>query len=418
MSRSRYILYSIDMILLFIFNIFLLHNILLAGLFSISIVFGIYAFRSYDLQSISNITESIIRIFFGTGFGFLGILVFYPIIYKYIDNLAFAYNGLFAITLFPILHKAGYIYYRKKRAVKKYLVIGKKEEMGKLLMEIEKTSLNKLKFIDYIEPEEINKIQSSNYDALLITSSSYEKDKDNYVAFRNLHLRMEYLPNLCEKILRRIPIIVAENFSEYYKVYFENIEDDPTKRLMDIMTSIVALIFFFPLMILIALLILIENGTPVILKQKRMGKNRTQFLMYKFRSLKELDEDEDENDPNADIEHRVLLVGRVIRKFRLDETVQFVNVLIGNMSLVGTRPEMLQFHNNSEAQIPFYNYRLKTNPGITGWAQINYKHTSTLEDYRMKTEYDLYYVKNKNIFLDLKIMLKTIEAMLGMRGAR
>ena len=110
--------------------------------------------------------------------------------------------------------------------------------------------------------------------------------------------------------------------------------------------------------------------------------------------------------------------GKIIRKLRLDELPQFWNIIKGNMSIVGPRPEMLEFHNMMSNQIPFYNYRLKLNPGITGWAQIHYKHTSTLEDYIKKTEYDLYYIKNRNIFLDIKIMLKTVETMLGMRGTR
>jgi lipopolysaccharide/colanic/teichoic acid biosynthesis glycosyltransferase len=88
------------------------------------------------------------------------------------------------------------------------------------------------------------------------------------------------------------------------------------------------------------------------------------------------------------------------------------------MSIVGPRPEMIEFHQTMSKAILFYRYRCKVKPGITGWAQINFKHTTTIEDYIRKTEYDLYYVKNKNIFLDLSIILLTIETMLGMRGSR
>jgi lipopolysaccharide/colanic/teichoic acid biosynthesis glycosyltransferase len=88
------------------------------------------------------------------------------------------------------------------------------------------------------------------------------------------------------------------------------------------------------------------------------------------------------------------------------------------MSIVGSRPEMEEFHKEMKEKIPYYSYRLDTNPGITGWAQINYKHTTTLEDYIKKTEYDLYYVKNRTLLLDIQIMLKTVETMFGMRGAR
>jgi lipopolysaccharide/colanic/teichoic acid biosynthesis glycosyltransferase len=111
-------------------------------------------------------------------------------------------------------------------------------------------------------------------------------------------------------------------------------------------------------------------------------------------------------------------VGKITRKTRLDETLQFINVIKGDMSIVGPRPEMIDFHEDMKKQIPFYKNRLRTKPGITGWAQIHYKHTTTLEDYIKKTEYDLYYVKNKSTLLDIQIMLKTVETMFGMRGAR
>jgi lipopolysaccharide/colanic/teichoic acid biosynthesis glycosyltransferase len=126
----------------------------------------------------------------------------------------------------------------------------------------------------------------------------------------------------------------------------------------------------------------------------------------------------DPANPNRAIEERPLKVGKVIRKLRIDESPQFLNVLKGDMSVVGPRPEMVEFHNMMKEQIPFYNMRLLVKPGITGWAQLNYKHTTTLEDYRKKTEYDLWYVKNRNIFLDLRIILQTLEAVLWRRGAK
>ena len=169
-------------------------------------------------------------------------------------------------------------------------------------------------------------------------------------------------------------------------------------------------------MFIIGLCILIEDGKPIVFKQKRVGKNGQIFIMNKFRSLRQAEINP--NNPNEDIEKRVLKTGRVIRKFRIDELPQVFNILKGEMSIVGPRPEMVEFHQLMSNQIPLYNYRLKLNPGITGWAQINYKHTSTLEDYIKKTEYDLYYIKNRSVFLDFQIMLKTLETMIGMRGAR
>jgi lipopolysaccharide/colanic/teichoic acid biosynthesis glycosyltransferase len=142
------------------------------------------------------------------------------------------------------------------------------------------------------------------------------------------------------------------------------------------------------------------------------------FNQQQTTNNKQQESQSDSHTPNDGIEQRVLKIGKITRKTRLDETLQFWNVLNGTMSIVGSRPEMEEFHKEMKEKIPYYAYRLDTNPGITGWAQINYKHTTTLEDYRKKTEYDLYYVKNRTLLLDIQIMLKTVETMFGMRGAR
>ncbi len=150
-------------------------------------------------------------------------------------------------------------------------------------------------------------------------------------------------------------------------------------------------------MLIISIATLIEDGRPVIYKQKKeLERTKKIFTINKFRSLKEAQINE--YNPNEDIEKRVLKTGKVIRKLRLDELPQFWNIIKGDMSIVGPRPEMIEFHNLMSSQIPFYNYRLKLNPGITGWAQIHYKHTSTLEDYIKKTEYDLYYIKKTETY--------------------
>jgi lipopolysaccharide/colanic/teichoic acid biosynthesis glycosyltransferase len=184
--------------------------------------------------------------------------------------------------------------------------------------------------------------------------------------------------------------------------------------------AIIGIIIGSPIMAILAIAILVESGRPVIFKQKRIGTNMEPFTFIKFRSLKNLSETELEklNNPNATIKQRVTKAGKLMRKFRIDELPQFFNVLNGTMSVIGPRPEMPAYHNQCLENIPYYSLRYKMKPGITGWAQINYKHTSGLEDYKIKTEYDLYYIKNRSILLDLQITLRTIETMLGMRGAR
>jgi len=311
--------------------------------------------------------------------------------------------------------------------VKNYLVIEKKEEIGHIMQEISEKTLNKIRFTQYINPNPItldeiikqNDQQTSSQiiHGIVITDPELEKTvKPQIQNYKEEGMEIEYLPNMAEKYLKRIPIEVAQKFKEYYEVIFNNIQSSPAQQIIDKFFGSLLLIIFSPIMLIISIATLIEDGRPVIYKQKRIGKNEKIFTINKFRSLKEAQINE--YNPNEDIEKRVLKTGKVIRKLRLDELPQFWNIIKGDMSIVGPRPEMIEFHNLMSSQIPFYNYRLKLNPGITGWAQIHYKHTSTLEDYIKKTEYDLYYIKNRNIFLDLQIMLKTLETMLGMRGAR
>ena len=418
----------IDIALILLMNIFFLHlSVPIAIISSLIIYLGIYSFRVYDTQTMKSYTESLIKTTVGTLISFILILILYFFLSKYFNRYFFLSNLLFTILILPILHKIEYNIYEKSMPVKNYLVIGKKEEIGHIMQEISEKTLNKIRFTQYINPNPITldeiikqndqQTKSQIIHGIVITDPELEKHvKPQLQHYKKEGMEIEYLPNMAEKYLKRIPIEVAQKFKEYYEVIFNNIQFSPAQQILDKFFGSLLLILFSPFMLIISISILIEDGRPIIYKQKRIGKNEKIFIINKFRSLKEAEINE--YNPNEDIEKRVLKTGKVIRKFRLDELPQFLNIIKGDMSIVGPRPEMIEFHNLMSGQIPFYNYRLKLNPGITGWAQICYKHTSTLEDYIKKTEYDLYYIKNRNIFLDLQIMLKTLETMLGMKGAR
>ncbi len=188
------------------------------------------------------------------------------------------------------------------------------------------------------------------------------------------------------------------------------------KRLMDIVVSLVILVVGLPLWILIAILIKIDSPGPVIYKQKRVGKDDKIFTLYKFRSMfKDAEKMTGpvwavKNDP------RVTRVGRIIRKLHLDEVPQFINVLKGDMSLIGPRPERPEFVEKLSSQIPLYKRRLRVKPGITGWAQIKYKYDETIEDVKMKLKYDLFYIENMSLRMDLKIIIYTILHILSGKG--
>jgi len=419
-----------DIILIFLFNAFFLNlPVTISIISSLIIYFGIYSFRVYDTETMKNYTESLIKTGVGTLISFIILLIIYFFFSNYFNKYYFLYNLLFTVIILPILHKIEYNLYEKHMPVKNYLVIGNQEEIGHIMEEISDKTLNKIRFTQYINSttpatlEEIikqNALQAKTptIHGVVITDPELEKTvKPQIEHYKKEGLEIQYLPNMVEKYLNRIPIEVAQKFREYYEVIFNNIKSSsPSQKIFDKFFGSIFLIITSPFMLIIIIATLIEDGRPVIYKQKRMGKNEKIFIMNKFRSLKETEINE--NNPNEDIEKRALKIGKIIRKLRFDEFPQFWNIIKGDMSIVGPRPEMIEFHHLMSSQIPFYNYRLKLNPGITGWAQIHYKHTSTLEDYIKKTEYDLYYIKNRNIFLDLQIMLKTLETMLGMKGAR
>lgn len=188
------------------------------------------------------------------------------------------------------------------------------------------------------------------------------------------------------------------------------------KRLMDFVFSITVLIITAPLSLIIAILIRATSKGPAIYKQKRVGKYGKQFTMYKFRTMYENAEEKSgptwaqENDP------RITPVGYWLRKLRLDEIPQLLNVLKGNMSLVGPRPERPYFVEKFRDKIPLYSRRLRVRPGITGWAQVKWKYDSSLQDVREKTKYDLFYVENMSLRMDLKILINTVVTVLRAKG--
>jgi len=425
----KILVHLLDISLISAVNIFALKlPVWISVIASLIIYLGTYSFRVYDKETMSSYIESLIRTVLGTTIGFVGILVLYFFLNRFFNRYFFVTNLLFTSILFPLIHKIEHSIYGKYLPSKNYIVIGRQKEIGHIMDEISEKSMNKMRFVQYINPSPVTlekavsegkmaKEQAAKIHGIVVADPELEKIvKPQIERYKSEGLEIQYLPNVAEKYLKRVPIEVARKFKEYYDVVFQNIQSSPSQRILDGIAATILLIVSSPFMFIIGLCILIEDGKPVVFKQKRVGKNGQIFIMNKFRSLRQAEINP--NNPNEDIEKRVLKTGRVIRKFRIDELPQVFNILKGEMSIVGPRPEMVEFHQLMSNQIPLYNYRLKLNPGITGWAQINYKHTSTLEDYIKKTEYDLYYIKNRSIFLDFQIMLKTLETMIGMRGAR
>jgi exopolysaccharide biosynthesis polyprenyl glycosylphosphotransferase len=188
------------------------------------------------------------------------------------------------------------------------------------------------------------------------------------------------------------------------------------KRLVDIVVSLIVLFPLLPVWILVAICIVLDSPGPILFSQERVGKKGRIFKLYKFRSM--IPDAEKDTGPvwaTAD-DKRTTRMGRVIRKLRLDEVPQFINVLKGEMSLVGPRPERPFFVDQLKGEVRYYTRRLLVRPGITGWAQVKHRYDTSLEDVKEKIRFDLFYLENMSLTLDLKILLRTVIVTLSGKG--
>jgi sugar transferase (PEP-CTERM system associated) len=192
---------------------------------------------------------------------------------------------------------------------------------------------------------------------------------------------------------------------------------ETVKRALDVTLSAFGLVASAPVMALIAVAIKLDSPGPVLFRQVRVGRDGRRFVLKKFRSMRI---NAEENGPVWAMvdDPRVTRVGKWLRTTRLDELPQLINVLVGEMSFIGPRPERPVFVNRLREQIPFYGQRFSVKPGITGWAQVRYRYGSSVEDALEKLQYDLYYIKNLSVFLDLLILLNSVQVVLFAKGAR
>ena len=210
-----------------------------------------------------------------------------------------------------------------------------------------------------------------------------------------------------------VPVHVEKQFASinYKLIYLTGI-----KRFMDLVLSVLFFVTGLPFYIIFGLLIKLDSKGPVLFKQIRAGLQNSSFLLYKFRSMGFHAEADTGPIWTAQNDPRITKVGRFLRRFRFDEFPQLLNVLKGEMSLVGPRPERPFFVEKLKQEYPFYLRRLKVRPGITGWAQIKHPYDEHLEDVREKLRYDFYYIENVGLWLDLKIIIRTVRVMLSGKG--
>ncbi|GIW66256.1 MAG: hypothetical protein KatS3mg095_0154 [Candidatus Parcubacteria bacterium] len=246
-----------------------------------------------------------------------------------------------------------------------------------------------------------------DFNAIVISRKIYNQELINKIIEKiNYRVPIIELIDFYEKNLGRIPL---EEIDEYW-ILREIINPELKfqsfiKRILDIILSLIIGILSLPLLPLIALSIYLNSPGSIIFKQKRIGKGNKEFTIYKFRTMRNLP---DQGIWEKEKDERVFFIGKILRRLHLDELPQIINVLKNELSFVGPRPEQVNIVKELEKLIPFYNIRHLILPGITGWTQVNYKKPYNLDETKIKIEYDFYYLKNRNIFLDIVIILKTI----------
>jgi sugar transferase (PEP-CTERM system associated) len=232
-------------------------------------------------------------------------------------------------------------------------------------------------------------------------------------------IRVHAIENIYERLRGRVPIeSVKASWLIYGDGFRQNWLRNFEKRSVDVVASLVLLTLAIPVLVVTAIAIFLESGRPILYKQDRVGRGGRSFVIWKLRSMR-TDAEADGKARWAQAgDTRITRVGRFIRKTRIDELPQLLNVLRGDMSLIGPRPERQTFVDQLATEIPFYNARHSVKPGLTGWAQVRYYYGASSEDAKRKLEYDLYYVKNHTLLLDIIILVETIRVVLRGEGAR
>jgi exopolysaccharide biosynthesis polyprenyl glycosylphosphotransferase len=227
------------------------------------------------------------------------------------------------------------------------------------------------------------------------------------------------MPQVYEEILGRVPIFLLEAewiVRSFVEKSHTSSTYQLTKRLIDFSGGLVGMLIMLIFLPFISLAIILESGFPIFFTQERVGRGGQPYKIIKFRTMEQDAEKDGEVRMTEENDERVTKVGWFLRKTHLDELPQFINVIRGEMSLVGPRAERPQLVQHFQNHIPFYRARLLVKPGITGWAQINYGYAGTVEETAVKLEYDLYYIEHRTLLMDISIILRTAGNVLGFKG--
>ena len=400
------------------FNVYFAETLFLflVVLFLLYYLFDISSFDSYKVNY-KKIVYSL----------FINFIIFFIIFLIFVNNRV---NVIYFFLLYSVIQialKYSLAFFNKKHI--SVAILGIDSPTDKIIEILNKN--NKFEYVGYIDnenstlPNYLGKIE--NIEEIVKENSIQE------IIFTPRKVVKNYADLIVELKLKGITIVDYLGFleKEEGKVDVDKIDSlwilmtdgfasfdssfqKKVKRIFDIVISIILLIISFPFMIFTYFLVK-KDGGPAFFKQKRIGMNGKEFEIIKFRSMKVHDPSKFSKYASED-DDRITKVGHFIRKTRLDELPQLINVFRGDMSFVGPRPEWNELGHDYEKKIKNYNLRYAVRPGITGWAQTMYFYSSTIEEVKEKLEYDLYYIKYQDLFLDIVILFKTVKIVIFGKG--
>ncbi len=396
----------------------------------------------YDFDIVAQIPEIIIRLLQSIGVASIllaGVYFFFPL--TILDQRIYMLSILI-LFFFIIVWRVGYIHILNKGMFNQHIIILGSSKLAKDIYEKITTNIDCGYTVCAIIPDDSDSPTHGLPENLVIdqkdkplpeVSKTYGIDKI-IVALKEKRGQFP-TQELIQCRTEGIDVISGSSFYELLtgKVLVREIEPSwlifskgfqkskfkaGMKRMQDIILSSILLLLLSPLLIVVAMLIKLDSKGPVFFAQDRVGGGKKEYMVHKFRSM--VQDAEKLTGPvwAGDNDNRITRVGRIIRKYRIDELPQLWEVLMGSMSLVGPRPERKFFTDQLEKEIPFYSQRFNVKPGLTGWAQVCYDYGATVEDAVEKLNYDLFYIKNMSFALDVVILLKTVKTVLFGKGAR
>lgn len=426
------------------FNIAFLQTIVPWWFYFLPIIWILLLLELYDLHAAANWKRTFQGVFIAAIIGLGLYLIVYIVYVEPPRNLLPRLGvGIFLVlvTVFTLIWRAIYIkVFTAPQFMRRVLLVGA-GKTGQIMLQIinslQVAPFNLMGIIDD-DPSKQNS-ELEGYPIIgtsegLLRSIEREKVTDLIVAisgemngrmFQSLldaqenGIEITRMPVAYEELLGRVPIRwleadwILRSFVDearargFYSLW---------KRIMDLIGGLIGCVVFFILAPVTALLIWLDDGRPIFYTQLRSGKGGQPYKLLKFRTMKKDAEADGIPQTAKENDARTTKIGRILRKTHLDELPQFLSVMSGEMSLVGPRAERPELVQMFQRHVPFYRARLLVKPGLTGWAQVNQNYAANIDETITKLEYDLYYIKHRNIFLDLMILLRTPATILGLRG--